>query len=82
MSFEPEESSGNSTPAEPEETDLVQKATSLTTTTPRLRMVAERLRELKEKRESARKENLAEVIRYVLSLLKIYLFKEMPLTID
>ena len=68
MSFGLDESSGDSTPAEPEDSDVIQTANSsqTTTTTPRLSMVAERLRELKEKRESAKKENLAEVINYIL----------------
>ena len=56
------DSSGNSTPT-PVETGGTDAANNNTATSlPKLNMVAERLRELKEKRESARKENLAEVI--------------------
>ncbi|KAI6650446.1 Pre-mRNA-splicing factor SYF2 isoform X2 [Oopsacas minuta] len=61
---ESEDSSGNSTTSVSRD-DVTQTADSSqsTTSTTRLSLVAERLRQLKEKRESARKENIAEVAK-------------------
>ena len=56
-----EDNSGECTPKEPDTADSSKSVTSST----RLSLVAERLRELKEKRDSARRENIAEVISYV-----------------
>ena len=58
-----EDNSGDCTPKECETADSSKSSFST-----RLSLVAEKLRELKEKRESARKENIAEVFDYDLCL--------------